>query len=66
MKVPYDIKLMRTTKTNGKNEGAIQIVKGSIGVWANLYSHSPKDEKRAMAVTRSATSYGEPHPAMGA
>ena len=66
MKVPYDIKLMSTTKTNGKNEGAIQIVKGNIGVWANLYSHSPKDEKNAMAVTRRATSYGEPHPAMGA
>ena len=66
MKVPYDMKLMSTTKTNGKNEGAIQIVKGNIGVWANLYSQSPKDEKRAMAVSRRAISYGEPHPALGA
>ena len=66
MKVPYDMKLMSTTRINGKNEGAIQIVNGSIGVWANLYSHSPKDKKKAMAVTRRATSYGEAHPARGA
>ena len=56
MKVPYDMKLMSTTKINGKNEGAIQIVKGSRGVWANLYSHKPKEQKKAMAVTRRATS----------
>ena len=66
MKVPYDIKLMSTTKANGKNEGSIQIVKGNIRVWVNLYPHSAKDEERAMAVTRRATSYREPHPAMGA
>ena len=60
------MKLKRTTRTSGKNEGAWKIDKGKIGCCANLCSQTANATNRMTAMIKRAISYGESQPAVGA
>lgn len=58
--------LNRTTRTRGKNEGAVKIERGIMGEWANLDSQMMKFTRRPRERKRRIISERAHHPTAGA